>query len=528
VCAASAQAQGSGYLSGAFVLEGAADLDHTALQNFVRFNEGERTGQTGVDDDGNQFVDDVSGWNFASNDGTFFPERTKVFFRDNQVKLREVLALYSAMEKGNPLAANRFAMDRSLQRAADIALNLSHATHVAGIIASSSQGSARIQNMNMFVPSQESTPAPALAPGGLPLRGLMRADLQLGPADLEGEPGEVPPAQTGSVFDDKTSFAPKVIVLRAQTSMLARRITEFLHLSGTGVVNASLGWDRSNVGMGYERIWLQELLSKGLPPDTQRTNAQEAVFQKAVTTELGAWKDFWKQIANNNPNTLFVVAAGNSGLKGPTFANNDQTEVFPGNLSRDFANVLTVAAVDSKGVLTDFSSYGHLNVNIGALGKAVDSLAPGDLRLTMSGTSMAAPFVAGVATKVRETNPALLAPQVRLLIEQTGLTAGSLQGKTTTGRSIDTATAVRAAGLSLSQNLASAINDAVNARPAATIARNGRPGLGILIGLPAAREATDGFAGGAVPDGTQGKVSRTSDGVRESMLRRERLALGLF
>lgn len=96
---------------------------------------------------------------------------------------------------------------------------------------------------------------------------------------------------------------------------------------------------------------------------------------------------------------VFVAAAGNAGR------NNDVSNSFPANYSHD--NVVSVAASDSRDRLASFSNYGVNSVDIAAPGVSILSTANGNRYGYASGTSMAAPHVAGAIALVWSQQPDL-------------------------------------------------------------------------------------------------------------------------
>ncbi len=131
---------------------------------------------------------------------------------------------------------------------------------------------------------------------------------------------------------------------------------------------------------------------------------------------------------------VVVCAAGNSGQ------NSDQYPQYPAALSS--SNIISVAATDYKDNLAGFSNYGTSSVDLAAPGVNIRSTYKNSQYQYLSGTSMATPYVSGVAGLLKAANPSMTKYQIRDKILNTVDRLSSLSGKVATGGRLNAAAAV--------------------------------------------------------------------------------------
>ena len=123
------------------------------------------------------------------------------------------------------------------------------------------------------------------------------------------------------------------------------------------------------------------------------------------------------EAAINNYSGIFVCAAGND------TKNNDTSPNYPSNFA--CANLISVGSSDSDDNRSNFSNYGKKSVDIFAPGSNIYSTYPDNSYKYMSGTSMATPFVTGVAALIKSAYPSLTSVQVKnLILDNVDITSG--------------------------------------------------------------------------------------------------------
>lgn len=144
----------------------------------------------------------------------------------------------------------------------------------------------------------------------------------------------------------------------------------------------------------------------------------------------------------NTRNVIITTAAGNAS------SNNDNTATYPSNL--DTPNNIAVAASTDDDRRASFSNYGN-SVLVAAPGNYIVSTIIGSgcssngCFSTMSGTSMATPFVAGLAALVLREAPQLSAYQVKSVITGSLDIKNAFQGVVSTSGRVNALKAVTSA-----------------------------------------------------------------------------------
>ena len=129
-----------------------------------------------------------------------------------------------------------------------------------------------------------------------------------------------------------------------------------------------------------------------------------------------------------------VFAAGNDG------DNNDRIEAYPTTCTDP--HCITVASVNRHGKLSKFSNFGTRTVLLAAPGEDIMSTVPNNRYRSHSGTSMAAPFVSGVAALVLAQDPTISPALLKYRLATSVRPLSTLSGRVATGGMINASSAI--------------------------------------------------------------------------------------
>jgi subtilisin family serine protease len=390
------------------IIDSGVDNEHPTLLPQIWRNPGETTGN-GRDDDSNGYIDDIFGWNFAERSplvidrsylGTFSPVPMRFF------ELQEKLL------RGTITNDERDWIDEALADPANLKElqifgNFVHGTHVAGISAAEAPASSILALK--IIPTQVKLPV---------LGSKHWEDLQ--------------------ALDKNAPFQVRERLIKGLLFVLARAqglvmtdVGRYLHRQNIQVANGSFG-----VSARSAEAIIVPLLKVALQRDP--SPSEIAMFCDHFVSQVTIAQSV---LADAAKDTLLVFAAGNDG------SNNDLRPTSPANVKRD--NTLSVAATFDRNNLAPFSNYGSAMVDLAAPGVAISSTSPGGGMITLSGTSQAAPYVAGIAAQIRAVNPALSPLETKTILIETAEKYDFLVDRVASGGMAHRERALLAASLSV-------------------------------------------------------------------------------
>lgn len=391
------------------IIDSGTDVEHVDFAGKIWTNAKE-IADNGRDEDGNGYQDDVFGWNFAESNNLVIDRSYLGTFSEDPYKFFELQgkAFMGTITEEEKEWINTKRQDPDFIKEMGKFGNFVHGTHVAGITAENND-EAKLLSVKL-IPTEVKLPGSKIAEY----------------MTLTGE-------------GRKKALHKALDALAATQMSMLDEVFWYVGQHKAEIANGSFGTGFDQIKTITDVIYRVIFFKK--PTAEQSDETARYMMNKLI--EIGT-----KSI-KNSPNTLFVFAAGNSGM------NNDKYPTSPTNIEAD--NVISVAATYKYNFLAPFSNYGQNKVDVAAPGMLIHSQIPGNEYLKVSGTSQAAPYVARIAAKIKDTNKSLTPKQIKKILLGTVDKKDFLKAKVKTNGIVNLNRAVHAAKLSLSMGIDDAI-----------------------------------------------------------------------
>jgi subtilisin family serine protease len=445
------------------IIDAGIDTAHADLKRLLWTNPKEVAGN-GKDDDGNGYVDDVHGWNFLGGaDGRNIDVET---YEDTRL-LARLTPLYEGKARTAVPAAKRAEYDLYQQvkktQAEKVAENKGRVqsldrsyefTKKSADHLKQALGLARLDTASLRrVPPTD----PNLYRTALGLYGNLR---EAGYGDLESVLGDMKEGLTETKsqleFSLNSSFNPRATIIgdNPEDTKDRRYGNRDVHgpdpSHGThvaGIIGADWPNHQGVLGLANNvRLMAIRTVPNGDERDKDVANAiRYAVdngaqivnmsFGKYYSPQREAVEDAIRYAAAKG--VLLVHSAGNE---------NEDIDVkvqYPAPVylnGQRIPNMITVGAsarTNNQSLVADFSNYGKKNVDVFAPGHQIYSTLPGQQYGNKSGTSMAAPVVAGMAAVLKSYFPALTATDLKRIILESAVVYHTKVTKPGTSREVD-------------------------------------------------------------------------------------------
>lgn len=410
------------------IMDSGTDINHKDLAPKAWINKNEVAGSK-IDLDGSGLPGDIHGWDFTANSANVFDGKYNNLLTPDVLKFYVLYAKYETktitQAEFDWLKATT--QDKVLMNKVNFVGGYAHGTHVGGV-AALNNSKAQVMSLKILpTVYQELAPVAAKANDKEPVQ----LEFDFGNDDSTVAPAMSVAEFTRAIVAEATQQIQKMVPMHG-----------YLKFHKVDVVNQSFG-------IGFSAA--VEFISVAFIEEVKREPTQKELTD-LVGAYFGTLLKVGPQMFAAAPDTLFIIAAGNDA------SNNDALPDYPSAIQAP--NKIVVAATLGYSEIADFSNFGATKVDVAAPGVAIQSTAPANNYVYMSGTSQAAPFVTNAIAQAKDINPALSASDLKSIILKTVDVKAWLKGKVVTSGIVNKARVNRAAELSKTMNVEVAISKA--------------------------------------------------------------------
>lgn len=406
------------------VIDSGVDIDHEDLDDVLWTNKNEKP-NNGKDDDNNGYVDDIHGWNFLGDAYNEQLEYTRILASGNTSDPNYQAAKEKHEEEYQLWLSRKTQYDQIAQ-----AVNGAHETLTKHF----GKKDYTIKEVNTIKTENEALSQAIQIANGMNANGLSLAEAS----------EEIDSALES--INDRLNYNLNKNFSGRKTNDDINDLTDTGYGNGNvkpvkkseshGTHVAGIIAAERNNGLGINGVANNvEIMSIRAVPNGDEYDKDVALairyavdngakvingsFGKSFSPHADWVRDAIKYASDND--VVFVHAAGNDSKDVDTEPNFPDDNVNFKEISDTYIRVGSLTSKYGSKLVSSFSNYGKNNVDVFAPGSDIYSTVPENEYESASGTSMAAPAVAGIAALIRSYYPKLTAAQVKQVILESGL-----------------------------------------------------------------------------------------------------------
>lgn len=440
------------------VLDTQIDLNHEDLKNQIWVNKKEIP-ENNIDDDKNGYIDDVNGWNFVGKpNGGYFSygnfEYTRIvkkwdfYFKNKKSVSVDSLQAFEEYKRAQTKLEKSIKYYSNWKKSLDFRIKYYDIVEdtINFFFPKKDYTIAKLDSLYQKYKINDKTFKQRRDDNDLDLGAMIfykKSDLEMG--DRVVEDLIVPSSQFDSIinknlnidFVDRNFIKDKPNVLEKGYGNNKLNLYENLNYHSTVVSGTIAGNRKNNIGVKgfHDNIKIMPL-SISLSGDEHDKDIANAIYYavdngaKIINMSFGKefslekkWVfDAFKYAEEHN--VLIVHIAGNDKFdidKNPYYP-NDNDYVNNKEIVGNFINVGSISKRTDSTMVSSFSNYGKVNVDIFAPGEEIYVAKPDNKYGYDSGTSLAGPMVSGTAALIWLYYPKLTVKQVKNIILESGVT----------------------------------------------------------------------------------------------------------
>ncbi|MDT0557985.1 S8 family serine peptidase [Ichthyenterobacterium sp. W332] len=408
------------------VIDSGIDIDHEDLDGVIWTNKKEKP-NNGIDDDKNGYVDDMHGWNFLGEGYNEQLEYVRLLASGNADDPRYAEAEKAQQDEYQKYSGYKTQYEQILQQVKGAHETLKkhfgkedYTKEEVNAIKSEDQSLTQAVNIARYMYSNNLGSLPEaieeLSSAMIDINDRLNYNLN---KDFKGR-------KTGDNINDLSDVGYG----NGNVKPVKKSEAHGTHVAGIIAAERNNGKGGNGVANNVEIMSLRAVPNGDEYDKDIALAIRYAVDNGAKVINGSFGKDFsphsqWVRDAiayADQKDVVIIHAAGNDSKDLDSNYNfpNDQVNNGP-EVSNSFITVGSLAPKYGTDMVSGFSNYGKINVDVFAPGSEVYSTTPENEYKFKGGTSMAAPAVAGIAALIRSQFPSLSSAEVKQAIVESGL-----------------------------------------------------------------------------------------------------------